>query len=174
MVENDIPAVVGSATVTIHVDEDNLSAAAGDGDLSTGIDDGADGQTRRGDVYERLARRPGHTGCGRACEFSLNLTVLNGAVTAIGGAAVLSAGKAVLWGADGSTLFGFADQDGSGTFNAGDRDVFTLTNEGSGNFKFDLKDQLDHSGAENDNENLMLNLTSAFTAERLRRRCGGR
>ena len=44
-VENDIPAVVGSATVTIHVDEDNLSAAAGDGDLSTGIDDGADGQT---------------------------------------------------------------------------------------------------------------------------------
>ena len=45
----------------------------------------------------------------------MNLTVLNGAVTAIGGAAVrLKAGNVVLWGTDGSNLVGFADLDGAG------------------------------------------------------------
>ena len=138
--------------------------AAGDGDLSTGIDDG-DAQTDEATFTSASLSGLMTPGADEPAKFSLNLTVLNGAVTTVGGAAVLSAGKAVLWGVDGSNLFGYADQDGSGTFNAGDRVVFTLTNEGGGNFKFDLRDQLDHSGAENDNENLVLNLTSAFTAE---------
>ena len=43
-VQDDVPAGDLSGTVTVHVDEDNLSEAAGDGDLSTGIVD-ADADT---------------------------------------------------------------------------------------------------------------------------------
>ena len=79
-------------------------------------------------------------------EFDFNLTVLNGAVTAVGGAACpLGTARRVLWGADGSTLIGFADHDGSGTFRRRRPGSVPLTDNGNGTFKFDLKDQLDHS-----------------------------
>ena len=63
VVENDIPAVVGSATVSIRVDEDDHWSTV-TGDLSNGITDG-DGETDEA-TFSWPRWRSRHAGCGRA------------------------------------------------------------------------------------------------------------
>ena len=65
VVENDVPAGVVSGTVSIRVDEDELSTASGDN--STGITDG-DADTRRSNLHQRFVCRSGHARRRRGCQ----------------------------------------------------------------------------------------------------------
>ena len=65
-------------------------------------------------------------------------------------------------------MVGFADSGPAG-FDANDRVVFALTDNGNGTFTFNLNDQIDHNTADatgtGDAKVLALDLTAAFTAQ---------
>jgi hypothetical protein len=130
-VENDVPAGVVSGSVTIHVDEDDLTTASGDN--STGITDGdadLDHATFSSASLANLVTQ----GADEKINFDLNSTV-SGNVTTTGGAAVLSQGANVIWGTDGGALVGFVNVGGGAGYDAGtDRLVFRLTDNGDGTF----------------------------------------
>ena len=154
-VENDLPVASGEVA-TIHVDEDELAIA--DGDLSDGITDG-DGDVDEATFTNAALQLIVNSGADEEMTFSLDLTVA-GAVVTTGGVAVTSNGDAVTYNVNGAVIEGVADAGGGN-----ERVVFTLTDNGDGSFTFDLLGPLDHSGADDDDENLLLDLTVAFDAE---------
>jgi T1SS-143 domain-containing protein len=161
-VENDIPQAVSGGLATIHVDEDELTTASGDG--STGITDG-DAQLDSATFSSASLANLVTSGADEKIDFDLNTSV-SGNVTTTGGAAVLSQGANVIWGTEGGALVGFVNVGGGAGYDAGtDRLVFRLTDNGNGTFSFDLKDQIDHPAGAGDNAVLTLNLTGAFTAK---------
>ena len=80
-----------------------------------------------------------------------------------------SAGVAVKYDVTGNTLTAYADEDDSGMFNAGDREVFKLeVNETTGAYTFTLMDRLDHHevAAADDAETLLdLDLSGAVVVQ---------
>ncbi|MBZ9857248.1 DUF5801 domain-containing protein [Mesorhizobium sp. CA13] len=173
VVQNDTPLAT-TATASIMVREDNLNMAVGDGDLSTGITNGpTDTMSTHSDeatftsAQLQLLVKPGADG---PAVFVLNASP-TGNVFTVNGEVVTSHGENVRLGAGpAGSVVGYVD---GGThdsvYTAGvDRVVFTLTDNGGGSFKFDLKDHLDHnifgaSGA-GDDKTLTLDLTDAFSA----------
>ncbi|TPM43015.1 type I secretion C-terminal target domain-containing protein, partial [Mesorhizobium sp. B2-3-2] len=173
VVQNDTPLAT-TATASIMVREDNLNMAVGDGDLSTGITNGPmDTMSTHSDeatftsAQLQLLVKPGADG---PAVFVLNASP-TGNVFTVNGEVVTSHGENVRLGAGpAGSVVGYVD---GGThdsvYTAGvDRVVFTLTDNGGGSFKFDLKDHLDHnifgaSGA-GDDKTLTLDLTDAFSA----------
>ncbi|MBZ9922399.1 DUF5801 domain-containing protein, partial [Mesorhizobium sp. BR1-1-7] len=151
-----------------------LNMAVGDGDLSTGITNGpTDTMSTHSDeatftsAQLQLLVKPGADG---PAVFVLNASP-TGNVFTVNGEVVTSHGENVRLGAGpAGSVVGYVD---GGThdsvYTAGvDRVVFTLTDNGGGSFKFDLKDHLDHnifgaSGA-GDDKTLTLDLTDAFSA----------
>ena len=62
-----------------------------------------------------------------------------------------SQGVTVKWAVvDATHVIGFADTNGNGLQDGGEREVFRLTDNGNGTFTFDLKDQIDHAPASGD------------------------
>jgi T1SS-143 domain-containing protein len=160
-VENDIPQAASGAVASIHVDEDDLTTASGDG--STGITDG-DADLDHATFTSASLAGLVTDGADEPVDFKLN-TSISGNVETTGGAAVLSQGANVIWGTDGGALVGFVNVGGGAGYDAGtDRLVFRLSDNGDGTFTFDLKDQIDHAAASGDEATLILNLTGAFTA----------
>jgi T1SS-143 domain-containing protein len=160
-VENDIPQAVSGAFASIHVDEDELTTASGDG--STGITDG-DADLDHATFTSASLAGLVNPGADEKIDFSLN-TAISGNVLTTSGDAVLSQGANVIWGTDGGALVGFVNVGDGAGYDAGtDRLVFRLTDNADGTFTFDLKDQIDHAAAAGDNGILTLNLTGAFTA----------
>jgi T1SS-143 domain-containing protein len=174
-VQDDIPVLAGPddstqdglPTASAYVDEDELAVA--DGDLSDGITDG-DGDVDEDDISGLSALVS--PGADEDVTFALDTAAIDGSgsVVTTGGNQVTSMGVDVkLWSLDANNVIGFADTDGSNTFNAGDREVFRLTDNGDGSFTFDLKDQVDHDNADTvgsgDTATLDIDLTSAFKAE---------
>ena len=160
VVENDVPAGVVSGSVSIRVEEDELST--GSGDLSNGITDGdafGDEATFSTASFGAVVT----PGADENVKFALNLGVSGTNVVTTGGATVLSQGATVLWGTNAGALVGFVNLGGGAGFDLGiDREVFRVTDNGNGTFTFDLKDQLDHAAAAGDNGILTLDLSAAF------------
>ncbi|MBO8093581.1 MAG: cadherin-like domain-containing protein [Prosthecochloris sp.] len=75
---------------------------------------------------------------------------------ALGG--VTSKGKGLVYTSDGQTVTAYADEDNSGDVSTGDREVFTLTvNSTTGDWSFELNDQLDHVDGAGDDGTLLKN-----------------
>ena len=163
VVENDIPQAAGSATASIKVVEDALSTASGD--LSNGIPDG-DGENDEATFTSASLAAIVTPGADEPIDFNLKATAVNGTnVQTIGNVNVTSQGIAVKYlVADATHIVGFADTNGNGAKDIGEREVFSLTDNSDGTFTFDLKDQLDHGPAAGETGTLTLDLTGVFTA----------
>lgn len=150
-VENDVPTrTTAVATKEVHEDAltgGNEDTTDGEADIITVTYSGAD--------LAALA----NVGADENLDFDLRSAVIGTNVLLAGTTTVLkSQGDNVQWaaGANAATLLGKAT-DG--------RTVFSLVDNGNGTFTFTLVDQVDHSGAENDEELLTIDLTPAFAAK---------
>ncbi len=179
-IENDAPIASGE-TVSVAVQEDALgnSTANADNnddaleaDLSTGNledeDAGVPSQQTDRQFFTQVALQslviPGaDERDGGTLEFAL-AGAPSGNVQTTAGINVLSNGSQVVYGTDGDDIVGYVEVSGAGFDAATDREVFRLSEQDDGSFAFDLNDQVDHSGNDDDSEILTLNLTSAFTA----------
>ena len=106
-------------------------------------------------------------GADEPVDFALKLGVdINGTnVQTIGNVNVLSQGVAVKYASLGANIIiGFADSNGDGVKQGAEREVFRLTENPDGSFKFDLKDQLDHLSGLGESAVLRLDLTGLFNA----------
>ena len=162
-----MPAGVVSGTVSIRVDEDELSTASGDN--STGITDG-DADTDEATFTSASFAAVVTPGADEDAKFALNLGA-SGNVVTTGGAPVLSQGANVVWGTSAGALVGFVNLGGGAGFDLGIRPGgVRVTDDGSGTFTFDLRDQIDHTRVRDDNGNLILDLSSRCRHGRRRRR----
>ena len=163
-VENDVPYLKpasegGIGSISGIVQEDALEDdGTGNPDLSQGNpDSGSDAKTITGSTNN---------------DNSLSLLISAGAdeeiraygvisdVGAIGAAlgGVTSKGKGLVYTSDGQTVTAYADEDNSGDVSTGDREVFTLTvNSTTGDWSFELNDQLDHVDGAGDDGTLLKN-----------------
>jgi T1SS-143 domain-containing protein len=148
---DDGPKAISTAHVTATVDEDGLPTANLDGSpLRPGETDGLENATAVGSVGAlNTLVNFGADGPG---SFGLK-------IQAAVDSGFDSKNQSVFIVSDGSVLTGFVDTDGSGGFNTGDRQIFTLTVGTDGSYTFTLKDQIDHptlNNAVGDNgENLL-------------------
>jgi T1SS-143 domain-containing protein len=166
-IRDDVPVAKTGATASIQVDEDELST--GSGDLTNGITDG-DAQTDEATFSSAQLKGLVQAGADEDITFSLKGGSINGSIVkTTGDATVTSQGVVVKYSAiGGGNVIGFADSDNDGIKDAGEREVFRITNNGDGTFTFDLKDKIDHAPLDvggGDNETLSLDLTTAFQAE---------
>jgi T1SS-143 domain-containing protein len=151
--EDDGPTLVGSATLSIAVDEDGLATGNADAGragetLGTGsaVASGAAGALNA--LVNFGADGPGSAAFSLAVQSSPVNTGLE------------SKGGDVFIVSDGTTLRGYVNLGGNSGYQAGtDREVFTLTVGSNGSYTFTLKDQIDHpslNGWSGDNaENLL-------------------
>jgi T1SS-143 domain-containing protein len=151
--EDDGPTLVGSATLSIAVDEDGLATGNADAGrtgetLGTGsaVASGAAGALNA--LVNFGADGPGSAAFSLAAQSSPVNTGLE------------SKGGDVFIVSDGTTLRGYVNLGGNSGYQAGtDREVFTLTVGSNGSYTFTLKDQIDHpslNGDAGDNtENLL-------------------
>jgi hypothetical protein len=157
---DDIPSLKsGSATVTIYVDEDELSTGAGD--LSDGITDN-DGVFDEGTASVASILALANQGADEPLSLILN-SIVSGNVKS-GANDVFSKGQEVKFRYDSGTqtVIGYADANDDGLQNGGDRTVFRITISG-GNVVFDLVDQLDHSdGTDPDSETMTIDIGAAL------------
>ncbi len=145
-IENDIPeltadAASGSAVVSGQVWEDALLSSE---DLSQGNPDGDTGETKTltGDGGTgNPASLSSLVSVGADEEMTFSLVTDQNALDAAS-AGLTSNGEAVTYAVSGDTL----------TATAGGREVFTLTVNSDGTWNFDLNDQLDHSGDDDDDD----------------------
>ncbi|MCG8342697.1 MAG: VWA domain-containing protein, partial [Chlorobiales bacterium] len=159
VVENDVPVASGS-TVVGYVEEEELAGGNQDSDDVTGINGDGDNNNA---VWQGSLSGLFLIGADQPGSYGVN--------TDTGGLPdnLSSAGVAVKYNVTGNTLTAYADEDDSGTFNAGDREVFTLeVNEVTGAYTFTLVDQLDHHevAAADDIETLLnIDLSGAVLAK---------
>ena len=170
---DDVPVASG-ATVTATVEEEHNQGSGGD--LTHGNEDGDDANGLDRDfgpdilvnpfVYATAQFSLGSlsalvkTGSDEGGSFSLNQNISGAAVT-VAGDSVTSKQEAVLLDYAAGKVVGFVDANGNGTFEAGDRQIFTLEANASGGFQFTLLDQVDHTFGDNLEDILTLNLGGA-------------
>ncbi|BCJ90239.1 hypothetical protein IZ6_09740 [Terrihabitans soli] len=165
-IRDDIPVAKQGQVASIQVDEDELST--GTGDLTNGITDG-DAQTDEATFSSAQLKNLISAGADEDITFSLkgNAQISDKIVRTTDGTAVTSQGVTVKYAVVGGVIIGYADADSDGNRDGGERDVFTLTNNGNGTFTFDLKDKIDHAPLDaggGDNETLALDLSPLFQA----------
>jgi T1SS-143 domain-containing protein len=128
-VVDDVPVLVGAATQTGTVDED---------DLADGTDTSKEALTATGDLSSLV-----NFGADQDKSFAFKASTAS--LTA---QALTSAGTALAYAISGTTLTASADDDGAGGNPA--RTVFTLSLGTNGSWTFTLADQLDHLGGNAD------------------------
>ena len=155
--QNDVPTLVASARTSIEVQEDalgHISPAITNGnnnpdtDLSTGNVDNAN-QTDQATFSSAALQALVNPGADEPVTFALFSFANDGtAVRDTAGTAITSKGGAVFYHkVDATHVVGFADSGPAG-FDANDRVVFALTDNGNGTFTFNLNDQIDHNTAD--------------------------
>jgi T1SS-143 domain-containing protein len=160
LLRDDGPSL-NEASVTAIVDEDGLTGHNADG-TRPGFELTGTGSAQAAGSLTSLvnfgADGPDSVG------FKL-VTIGNNAIVDSG---LTSQGGNVLIVSDGTTLHGYVENGAAGTgFNPGDREVFTLTVDSSGNYTFTLKDQIDHpskDGQAGDNTENTLTTTLDLSA----------
>ena len=170
-VENDIPADT-TATVTLNVEEDTVSTTApAPADFTNGIPD-ADSVTDEDVLTDAMLQTLVLPGADEFAVFSLN-TAVTGVLLTTDGEIVTSHGGTVRLGFDGTNVVGFVNGIGGGNtvYDAAfDRIVFQISATGGGNFKFDLRDKIDHIddvtglGGLGDNGTRVLDISRALLA----------
>ena len=134
-VVDDVPIATGS-TVVGYVEEEALDGGNQDSSDVVGINGDGDGnnavwQGSLSDLFLVGADQPGVYGVNTDTDDLPD--------------DLLSEGVAVKYDVADNMLTAYADEDGNGMFNAGDREVFTLeVDEATGAYTFTLMDQLDH------------------------------
>ncbi len=151
--EDDGPALVGGATLSIAVDEDGLTTGNADaGRIGETAGTGSAVASGAAGALNALVNF-GADGPGSA---AFSLAVQSWPVNT----GLESRGSDVFIVSDGTTLRGYVNLGGNSGYQAGtDREVFTLTVGSNGSYTFTLKDQIDHpslNGTTGDNaENLL-------------------
>ena len=158
-VPDDTPVAVQGASVSIRVDED-----FGHWDWNWGWSHfhfGHFDDTRFTDAQLQDLVDAGTDG---PAVFALD-TSISGPVKTTDGALVTSHGVQVNFAAVSHRIIGFADTDGDGSRDPGERVVFRLADKGDRGFDFDLRGEVDHPAGNNDSgaEILRLDLTDAFS-----------
>ncbi|MCL6707845.1 DUF5801 domain-containing protein [Pseudomonas sp. R2.Fl] len=176
-VTDDAPVVTG-ATVTATVEEEHNQLSGGD--LAHGNEDADDANDLDQDAGPDLVFNPFvyltaqfaqgdlkalvTTGSDEGGAFSLTGDVSGPVMTAgANPVGVTSKGGTVLLDYAAGQVVGFVDTNNNGTYEPGDRQVFTLTANANGGFTFTLLDQLDHTYGDNIEDILTLNLGPAVT-----------
>jgi T1SS-143 domain-containing protein len=136
--EDDGPTLVGSATLSIAVDEDGLATGNADaGRAGETLGTGSAVASGAAGALNALVNF-GADGHGSA---AFSLAVQSSPVNTD----LESKGGDVFIVSDGTTLRGYVNLGGSSGYQAGtDREVFTLTVGSNGSYTFTLKDQIDH------------------------------
>ena len=163
-VKDDVPVAKQGESVSIKVDEDELAGTgAGDQDGVFGITDG-DGTGDEATFSAADLKALILSGADEDITFSLKGSSINGEIVkTTGDATVTSQGATVKYAFVGGAIVGFVDTGASG-WDASDREVFRITDNGDGTFTFDLKDKIDHP-ANGDEGTLAIDLTVIFGAE---------
>jgi T1SS-143 domain-containing protein len=138
-IENDIGGNT-TAFVSVGVAEDHLSTAASDN--VSGIPTGTVYTVDEVQITTAQLLTLVSPGADEEGTFSLDQNV-TGIVFTTGSVPVTSHGELVWLDYVGGQIIGFADSTPGGTYQVGERIVFTLT-PNAGGFVFDLRDQLDH------------------------------
>ncbi len=148
-VQDDIPVMkTNFVPVVAAVDEDGLPTGNADATpLRTGETTGTGSAVATGGA----GALSGLVSVGADEEPTFGLNVVTTPVNS----GLDSKGGDVLIVSDGATLHGYVDVDGVAGFGAADRDVFTLTVDADGSYRFELKDQIDHAAGAG--ENLLTN-----------------
>ncbi|MBR1126117.1 VWA domain-containing protein, partial [Bradyrhizobium lablabi] len=171
-VENDIPADT-TATVTISVAEDTLSTSAPTPvDFTNGNPDVGSTLTDEALFTNAALQTLVLPGADEQAVFSLN-TSASGVVLTSNGEVATSHGLNIRIGFDGTNVVGYTNGVGGNnlTYDAGvDRIVFQISAVGNGDFRFDLRDKIDHisdtTGLDGlgDTGTLVLDLSKALVA----------
>lgn len=178
-VKDDAPVASG-ATVTGTVEEEHKYEQSGD--MLHGNEDNDDANGLDNDTTINIIGFPVRvvsittnidsgdlktlvtTGSDEGGAFSLTTNISGRVMTAGENPVVVkSKGQDVQFAFSGGQIVGFVDVDNSGTYNTGDRQVFTLTANANGGFTFTLLDQVDHTFGDNIEDILTLNLGPAVT-----------
>ncbi|WP_146204181.1 VWA domain-containing protein, partial [Prosthecochloris marina] len=156
---DDVPSATGN-TVVGYVEEEALEGGNQDSNDVAGINGDGDGnnavwQGSLSDLFLVGADQPGVYGVNTDTDDLPD--------------DLSSAGVAVKYDVADNMLTAYADEDGNGIFNAGDREVFTLeVDETTGAYTFTLMDQLDHhdvSSADDIEMSLDIDLSSAVVVQ---------
>jgi VCBS repeat-containing protein len=157
--DDDTPILVEQGSLTLNVEEDDISNAQSQGndeDLS-GVN-----ETDTGSLAALVS-----VGADADGTFSFNPAVLGDAVVDSLGNPVTSQGQPVLYFISGNVLTGYVDVGGGAGYQPGtDRPVFTftITDTAAGTVSFTLIDQIDHpEGLEENSLSLDLANTVQFT-----------
>jgi|GEM_PF-5785208 VCBS repeat/T1SS-143 repeat domain/type 1 secretion C-terminal target domain (VC_A0849 subclass) len=174
---DDAPIATG-ATVTVTVEEEHNQGSGGD--LTHGNEDGDDENDLDRDWGPDVFYNPFvslttniadsdlktlvATGSDEGGAFSLSQDISGPVMTAGANPVVVtSKGEPVLLDYSSGQVIGFVDANNNGTYEAGERQVFTLTVNAGGGFTFTLLDQVDHTYGDNIEDILTLNLGPAIT-----------
>ncbi|WP_041465740.1 T1SS-143 repeat domain-containing protein [Chlorobium limicola] len=164
-VEDDVPVSAGSLQIDVYedgltvYDPGDMNNDSIEGSVGNGSGEAVSVNGFLNTLFSMGADRPGQIVFTSAIDNDSVLTTTGGTVS--------SKGSLVRYSVSGTTLTGYADVDTDGTFNDGDRIVFTMviTNAATGAYTFTLHDQVDHPDTSgNDAEKLSLNLAPAITA----------
>ncbi|QUS39179.1 VWA domain-containing protein [Tardiphaga alba] len=165
-INDDMPVAATGAYVTGQVDEDDLSAGV-DGDNSTGIPaegNGPSDSTTDKFTFTKasLNNLIANIGADETGSVILQSAFATGTVVKdVDGHDVKSHGVTVKYAVSGNDVVGFADANGNGQLDVGEKNVFRLSQSANGDIKFDLQDQIDHPYGSGDGGILELNLSAA-------------
>ncbi len=158
-VENDVPVATSGGSEVQKVYEDALTG--GNGEFTTP----AQTVTVSG-VLSGLFTSGADEGLTYSLQAVDESDATDSILKTVDGAVVKSLGANVRYSVSGLVITGYVDVDNSGSNNAGDRELFTLTitNQATGAYTFLLKGQLDHGAGSTDSSVLALNLSPALVA----------